>query len=534
MKRIGALFWRSAPARALAEGALACAVLLLPVYPAVIDAPPVPRSLYLVLLPILCAVVAGLRLRLAPGRWYAVLLKESGLALLLGLGVTGIVLGLLAALGATDTVRFSYAGTGGTRFFLAMAAPEFLAVRLVSWTWRRWDQLRRRRYVWALTHASLSVAGGVGLVALVVLILALANAWGSDISGIPPDSLLAKTVFWVSMFVLFAVVLGAAGVLVFLPPSALFSFLVARRLTARVEKLAAVTRALRGGSLSARVPVQGEDEIAQLQADFNAMAEDLQASVQALQAEKDKVWQLMEARRELVAEVSHELRNPTAIIQGYTDGLRRGWKERAPEAVERDLETIQYEALRLQTILDDLLTAAQAESGHLRVALCPVDVTALARRLVETFSGLAWDRKRAQVSLLAPEAPALALADPLRLEQVLVNLLQNAVRHTSPGGLVTVEIQAVEDQPGDRRVRIEVADTGEGIPPEDLPHIWEKYYQAGSPQQRAQQLLRTQSGAGLGLALVKELTEAMDGSVNVESCPGQGSSFLVILPSLKE
>jgi signal transduction histidine kinase len=520
MKPIRSLFWQASPLRALVEGWLVCLVLLVPMVPVLLETTPSARSLYLVLLPLVCAAVTGLRLRFFSGPPARAVLQECGLAFLLGLEILGTVMGLLAGLSHLDSIQHSYAGTGGTIFFLFMAAPEVLGVRLIFWAWQRWNYLRRLRYVWALTHAILRVVGAAGLLVLTGLIVYFVHLFGNDIWGIPPESVFAQTVFWLSMLILLAFLLFAGGILLFLPPILLFSFLVARKMTARLENLAAVTQTLRKGDLSTRVGVQGEDEVAQLQTNFNAMAADLEKSVLDLQTEKDKVWTLLEARRELVAGVSHELRNPVASILGYSDSLRRDWKERSPEEVQRDLETIQYEASRLQIILNDLLTASQADAGRLNMTLQKLDFNLLAQRVVETFSGLAWGSKRVQITLSAPPHEVLGLADPLRLEQVLVNLVQNAVRHTSPGGLVALEIH-----PGPDHICIEVEDTGEGISSEDLPHIWEKYYQAGSSQRR------TPHGMGLGLSLVKELTEAMGGTVSVESWPGQGSLFQVHLPA---
>jgi signal transduction histidine kinase len=522
MKQNQSIFWQASPQRGLIEGWLVCCALLIPVFPVILDTTPFARSLYLLLLPVVCVVVSGFRVRFFSGRPGWVVLKECGLALILGLGIWAIVFGLMACLSQMDSIRYSYAGTGGTIFFLLMAGPEFLGVRLLTWSWQQWNRLRRRRYVWALTHAILRVAGGMGLLVLVAAMLYFVKLMNNDIWGIPPESAFAQAVFWLTILLLFTFLLFTGGMILFLPPTALFSFLTARTMTARLEKLAAVTQALREGNLAARVAVIGEDEIAQLQNDFNAMAVDLEKSVLALQAEKDKVWALMEARRELVAGISHELRNPVAIIQGYSDSLRGGWQEHSPREIEQDLETIQYETTRLQTILNDLLTASQMEAGRLNMALQVVDVTALTQRLVATFSTLAWGSKRVQVTLLGPSAGVFVLADPLRLEQVLVNLVQNAVRHSSAGGLVAVEVH-----PGEERIIIEVEDTGEGISPEDLSHIWEKYYQAGSAQHRPP----SQYGIGLGLSLVKELTEGMGGSVSVESCPGQGSVFQIDLPA---
>lgn len=518
--------WQAAPVRALAESWLVCAVMLVPLSPVVWDAPPLARSLYLVQAPLVCAVIAALRMRIPSARNKSfpsimlAMLRECGLALLLSLGIFGMVFGLATAMARLDAIRYSYAGTWGTAAFIWMAAPEYLGVRLLSLLWQRWSRLRRRRVVWEFTDAIIRVAGVIGLLALAGVILNFVRIFKNDIWGIPPDSFFAQAVFWLTMAILSAAVLVFVGALLFLPPAVLFSFRAARKMTARIEKLAEVTQALHQGDLATRVDVQGEDEIAQLQTDFNAMAADLEKSIQALQVEKDKVVALLEARRALVAGVSHELRNPVATILGYSDSLHRDWKKRSPEEIERDLGTLQYEASRLQTILNDLLTESQVDGGHLRVALEAVEVAGLTQRLVETLAGLAWTSKRVQVTLSAPPQPVIALADRLRLEQALVNLVQNAVRHTSPGGLVALEVQ----QNGDR-ICIEVEDTGEGISAADLPHIWEKYYQVGSPQRH------TDYGAGLGLSLVKELTEAMGGTVSAASWPGQGSLFKIHLPA---
>lgn len=513
-------FWcRVSPLRALAESWLVCSILIVPLLPVVLETTRFARSLSLILVPLICALYASIRGRLFCGKYGETLFKEAGLAVGLAGGLLGIILGLFALLGAMDSIRYSFAGLEGTIYFILLAMLEYLGMRALRWVWRRWDSLRRQRYVWALTHAFLVGLGVIGGILIIATMIYLAFLFKSDIWEIPADSFFAQAVFWISIFLLVAFALFSMALILFLPPALLFSFLVARKMTRRVESLAQAVRTLRQGDLTKRVDVAGKDEIAQLQTDFNAMAVGLEKSMLALQAEKDKVYQLLETRRELVADVSHELRNPTATILGYSDALRRNWKELSSQEIERDLGSIQYEASRLQTILNDLLTASQTETGRLSLELKTVEVTEPLRRLVEIFAGLAWSSKRVQVTLSAPKNEVFAQADAVRLEQVLVNLLQNAIRHTSPGGLVTIEIQQT---PGG--VLIGVEDTGEGILAQDLPHIWEKYYQSGSPSQRAK------CGVGLGLALVKELTEAMGGSVAVESKPGEGSLFSVLLP----
>jgi len=162
------------------------------------------------------------------------------------------------------------------------------------------------------------------------------------------------------------VVVGAAVLVVVLPPSALFSFLVARRTTARLEKLAAATAALRAGEYSTRVEVEGEDEVAQLQADFNAMAVNLEKTLVELAAERDKVARLLDARRELVASVSHELRTPVATIRGYLESLRPVEEsESLGDSLSCDLEVMEEEVLQLQRLIDDLFTLSRAEVNGL-------------------------------------------------------------------------------------------------------------------------------------------------------------------------
>jgi signal transduction histidine kinase len=179
---------------------------------------------------------------------------------------------------------------------------------------------------------------------------------------------------------------------------------------------------------------------------------------------------------------------------------------------------VEGEILRLQRLIDDLFTLSQAEVDRLAMHCEPIDVSRVVRRMVEAMAPLAWKTGRVEVVAELPAELPPARADESRLEQILANLVRNAIRHTPPGGIVAVVANGKADA-----VRVEVRDTGEGIPAEDLPHIWERFYRGENAQQDSR-------GAGLGLALVKELTEAMGGSVEVESVVGQGSCFVVRLP----
>ena len=322
------------------------------------------------------------------------------------------------------------------------------------------------------------------------------------------------------------VVLGASFVFA-LAASSLVAYMLSRRLVRRLEQLSRAAEALRAGQLGARVPVGGADEVSQLQQSFNSMAADLERTLHDLAAERDRVTGLLEARRQLVAGVSHELRTPVATVRGYLESML-GRNGRVPRELRTDLETMQHEVGRLQRLIEDLFTLSRATVGRLELRPGPTDVARVVQHQVETQAPLAWQQRRVQV--LAPGASAAppAYADAQRLEQIVSNLLSNAIRHTPPGGLVAVAVSA-EPQ----AIRIDVRDTGEGIEPAALPRIFERFYRGrdsngtgtgtGSGDEG-------RDGAGLGLALVKELAEAMGGSVSVESTLGEGSAFSVRVP----
>ncbi len=389
----------------------------------------------------------------------------------------------------------------GMAFFLTRVGVSLLV---------RWNRLRQRSLVWALTNAHLLVVviGSGTLCALIVV----TNVYFTR--SLEP-SILPILVF-IGIFTVIAV-------LAVLPPSALFSYIFASRTTRRLRALAAATNTLRAGDYSVRVPVQGEDEVAQLQTNFNAMAEELAAAVHDLEAERDTVAHLLGARRELVASVSHELRTPVSTLRGYLESARAHWREEdtPPASLRHDLEIMEHETRRLQSLIEDLFTLARAEVGRLDLRCVPADVGEEVRRIAETVAPLAWQSGRVEViAEVAPNLP-LALVDSNRLNQALQNLLHNGIRHTPPGGIVALSASADARQ---EHVIVQVKDTGEGIAPDDLPHIFERFYRSDRAR------MQSASGSGLGLALVKELTEAMGGSVAIESALGQGACFTLTFP----
>lgn len=241
----------------------------------------------------------------------------------------------------------------------------------------------------------------------------------------------------------------------------------------------------------------------------------LERTMWAVQEERDRIASLLEARRQLVASVTHDLRTPVTVVRGHLESALEEGGGEEPLA-RRRLEVVLQEIGRLSALLDDLFTLSRLEVNQLALTLAPIEVIGVARRAVSAMSAPAWRQGKVQVALAAAEGEMWAVADEQRLLQVLMNLLHNAVRHTLPGGVVVVGLEA---QP--EAVVIRVQDSGEGIHPDDLPRIWERFYRGQS---------QAGGGTGLGLALVKELTMAMGGSVAAQSTIGEGSCFSVALP----
>jgi signal transduction histidine kinase len=461
------------------------------------------------------ALWCAARMRPHTGGWLPGVCRDLGMGVLLGLIPAGIMLTseqVLIAQGdrLSNVARaFDHRIPAWGVLLVALGAfgIEFVLLRLGVRGWLYWDQLRRRHLRWALTHALLSVAVlAASLIALLAVSLTVTTRGATTSLAVVP-------------ILFFLAVLTIFGLAIVLPPSALFSYLFVRHTTERLQALARATGRLRAGDYAIRVPVAGEDEVAELQANFNAMATDLERAVAQVQAERDTVAGLLRARRELVASVSHELRTPVATLRGYLESTLTHWNGEPPATLRRDLEVMEREAVRLQSLINDLFTLARAEVGHLELSLVPTDVGEVARRVAETTAPLAWQAGRVEVVIQSAPALPLAQADARRLEQVLLNLVHNAVRHTPPGGIVAIHALAEGDA-----VLLRVRDTGSGIAPEDLPRMWERFYRGDRARAAGG------GGSGLGLALVKELTEAMGGTVTAESTSGEGSTFTVRLP----
>jgi two-component system, OmpR family, sensor histidine kinase BaeS len=271
-----------------------------------------------------------------------------------------------------------------------------------------------------------------------------------------------------------------------------------------LRSIRAGAEAMSAGDLDARVPESGDDEI-------GAVAEALNRLAETLQQEES-------LRKESVADLAHELRTPVQGILARVEAAQDG----VLDDDAANLAAMHDEALRLARLLDDLSALAEAERPGLLLQTEPVDLAALAGTQAAAFAAAFSDKG---IELTSSLSPAVVDGEPKRLEQIVVNLLSNALRYTDAGGAVTVtvrteEVAAAED---DAAV-LEVTDTGIGIAAEDVPRVFTRFWRGEKSRSR------DTGGAGIGLSIVRELVHAHGGEVTVESAPGEGSVFRVTLP----
>jgi len=282
------------------------------------------------------------------------------------------------------------------------------------------------------------------------------------------------------------------------------SAILSRSLTAPLQRLAVAARAIAAGDLSRRLEEQGSVEVTEMTRAFNEMTTVL---------EEAEVL-----RQNLVADVAHELRTPLSVLQG---NLRAILDDVYP-LEKAEIARLYDETRFLSRLVDDLWELAQAEAGQLSLNLRTTDVGELLRATVANF-GPAADSRAIHLTAEVNDGLPPVMVDPDRLAQVLRNLLTNALLHTSAEGQVTVTAAAAEDTP-EYTIEIAVADNGEGIAPEDLPHVFDRFWRADRSRSRER------GGSGLGLTIARSLVEAHGGRIWVESTPGKGARFAFRLP----
>ena len=296
----------------------------------------------------------------------------------------------------------------------------------------------------------------------------------------------------INRFLIWSGVLAAGAAVI-------LTFFLSRRILAPVESLSRAARDLARGDFSQRVDVKSKDEVGELAGAFNSMAQEL-ADAEAV-------------RRNMVADVAHELRTPLSNLRGYMEAIKDGLVK--PDATT--IDTMHEEVAVLTRLIEDLQELALAESGQLDLDFQPCDLADLTRRAVTAYGPKAEEAGVAIVLDLPDSAPLRG--DPGRLGQALRNLLTNAVNYTPAGGVVTVSVSTSGDD-----LELRVSDTGPGIPEDQIPHVFERFYRVDKSRSRAT------GGTGLGLTIARRLVEAHGGRISLESRVGHGASFCIILP----
>lgn len=281
----------------------------------------------------------------------------------------------------------------------------------------------------------------------------------------------------------------------------------------RVAALSRGAAAIAAGDLTARVPMGGYDELAALGRSFNHMADQLAAG--AAERERQEA-----ARRELVAAISHDLRTPLASLRAMTEALADGVVDDAATTA-RYYETMRAQIGLVDRLIADMFSLARLEAGAMELDLAPVDLGQLA---ADALAGHSPQAAAQGVHLEAQVVPGVraALVSAQEITRVVDNLVTNALRHTSAGGRVTVRVEPA----GAAMLAVEVADTGEGIAPEDLPRVFERFYRGEKSRSRAS------GGAGLGLAIARGIVEAHGGTISIDSAPGIGTRVRFTVPGV--
>jgi two-component system sensor histidine kinase BaeS len=280
----------------------------------------------------------------------------------------------------------------------------------------------------------------------------------------------------------------------------IFGTLLARALTQPIRELTGAIRSMAGGELGQSVRVTSKDELGELASAFNQMSADLD--------------RLQRARRQMTADIAHDLRNPLTVLAGYIESMQEGVLQPTPAR----LDVLQTEVRHLQRLVEDLRTLSQAESGELSLNREPVNPGQLLERMLQSYGPLA-EKEGVKLRVSAASDVPELNADPDRLAQVLGNLISNSLRYTPAKGEIVLGARQEDDS-----VILSVTDNGRGIPAEALPRIFDRFYRADSARTRSDE-------SGLGLAIARSIVLAHGGSISAESAPGAGTTMKITLPA---
>jgi signal transduction histidine kinase len=320
---------------------------------------------------------------------------------------------------------------------------------------------------------------------------------GSPFEGTPRE---LQFIQRINRLLLYGALIGAVIALV-------LGVVLSRTLTRPIRELTRATHAVSEGDLSQQVPVRSNDELGELAQAFNRMSSELSRSVNT--------------RKQMTADIAHELRTPLSLILGHAEAVHDGVLPPTPE----NFEIIREEATRLEHLVNDLRVLSLADAGELSINLQTIEPQRLLQDVASTYQ---YQAQRKQITLeldMASYLPTIEV-DPGRMTQVLTNILDNALRHTPEGGKIVLSAQELDHQ-----IELAIQDSGPGLKKEDLQRIFDRFYRTDASRQRDGAFA---GGSGLGLAIAKSIVQAHGGQLVAESEPGNGLKVIVTLPRKSE
>lgn len=367
------------------------------------------------------------------------------------------------------------------QFLLTSSVPSLLIGYLVFAVGRKWLRSIRQKVL---------LAYGLGIV------IAIINIY------------VTSQLMFVSQhdFLLLGLLLIFAGLI-----SASFGYLLANNMTQSLRRLRKGANQLASGDFSVRVKLNEVDELSDVAEAFNMMADELEMSF-ARQKE------LEQARRDLIVAVSHDLRTPLTSIRAMIEAMADGVVT-DPVVVQRYYATIRSQIENLSGLINDLFELSQLETGQVQLQMEPINLNDLLSDVLESMQPQARTKNVSLTGIFAEDLPLIG-AELVKIQRVLYNLVQNAIRHTPAAGSILLATRVVPEG-----VQVDVTDTGEGISPDYLPHVFDQFFRGDASRSRAT------GGAGLGLAIAKRIIEAHHGRIWVESQVDRGTRFSFILPA---
>lgn len=333
----------------------------------------------------------------------------------------------------------------------------------------------------------------------------------------PSELLIDNFAIFSFLILLSSFVLGIPALIIAFGLSTFSGWITSKELVNRLKELERSAQSLASGDLSIQITDTTADEIGQVGQAFNRMAQQLSSNLTALSTEKNRVENLLKAKKELTATISHDLRTPVATISLYLETLQE-----KPQHLEKYLPILRFETEQLSKRIDDLFELSRIDAQELTLHPTAVDINSLLTKIIGNYQHLAWKQYGVVLEYEPNNGLQEVYADVQRVEQIMANLIMNSLRFTPRDGCIHIEVEKISET----FLEIRVKDNGTGISIEDLPYIFDRFFHKENDIEK----IRLPKGSGLGLTITKALVEAMNGEISASSTPGEGTCIRFTLP----